>query len=271
MPTDIPEQRPMYMESIGETKSKFMGEIEEVMKRVALDAYDDETFIENYINDLEESRTFFYRSMKGTIPITPEDVEELLREEVKRQEAFYGSLKELVIRMPDGKILPPNQIVEYPHWEHSPSFGCNISSGSTVLYAYPRLPASTKHFLTLKQGPVSAHVIHVEDEYVLMLPYGQDLSEELRSLFINLSGITGKVNIDGIKVRIRKNYLSMITEEKVYQKTLDKILKDYGGLAIQVGHQSDNTAYIHTGLGEDLPRLWSIIYFEWRGNWRRHQ
>ena len=69
-----------------------------------------------------------------------------------------------------------------------------------------------------------------------MLPYGQDLSEELRSLFINLSGTTGKVNIDGIEVRIRKNYLSMITEEKVYQKTLNKILKEYGGLAIQVGH-----------------------------------
>jgi hypothetical protein len=49
-----------------------------------------------------------------------------------------------------------------------------------------------------------------------MLPYGHDLSEELRSLFINLSGTTGKANIDGIEVRIRKNYLSMITEEKVY-------------------------------------------------------
>ena len=46
----MPEQRPMYIESIGETKSKFMGEIEEIMKKVALDAYKGETFIENYIN-----------------------------------------------------------------------------------------------------------------------------------------------------------------------------------------------------------------------------
>ena len=73
------------------------------------------------------------------------------------------------------------------------------------------------------------------------------------------------------EMRVHENFFSLITEEKVYQKTLDKILKHYGGLAIQVGHQSNNTAYIHTGLEEDLPRLWRTLYFDWKGNWRRHQ
>lgn len=263
----------MYMGSIGETKEKFMTEIEEVMDRVALDAFNGETFIDTYIQALEEPRNFFYNSMKGSINISQSDVEEMMREEVKRQEAFYRTIKKLADLMPEEKVIQPNETVEHPNWEHPPSLGCNIMSGSTVLYAYPRLPSSTTHYMPLKQGPVSAHVIHVADEYILMLPYGQDLSEEHRRLLTELAGTTGKVNDDriGDELRIRKNFLSLITEEKVTQNTLDELLKDYGGLAIQVGHHSTSTAYIHTGLEEELPRLWSTIYFEWKGNWMRHQ
>ena len=269
----MPEQRPMYIESIGETKGKFMSEIEEVMKRIAVDAYKGNTYPETYLKDLKEPRTFFYRSMKGTIPITPEDVEELVIAEVNRQEEFYLAIRKLTDKITQGKILPPDKIVEHPHWDHRPSFGCNIRSGSTVLYTYPRLPASTEQFLTLKQAPVPSNVIHVEEEYILMLPYGQDFNRGLREIFSEFSGDMDKLYEEeiGVELMIHDKFLSLITEEIVYQKSLDKILKDYDGLAVQVGRQSSNTAYIHTGMEENLPRLWRTIYFDWNGNWRRHQ
>ena len=272
-PSDIPEQRPRFMKSIGETKTKFMAEIQKTMDRVALDAFNGETFIKKYIQGLEEPRNFFFNSMKGSINISQSDVEALLREEVKIQTAFYRAINELVYTLPEGKVLPPDQIVESPHWDHSPSLGCNIRSGETVFYAYPRLPSSTVHYLTLTQGPTSGHVIHVTKEYILMLPYGQGLSETHRTMFMELAGTIGKFNDDLVKdeLRIRKQFMSLVTEEKMDQKTLEKLLEKYDGLAIQVGHQSTNIAYIHTGLKEELPRLWNTLYFEWKGNWERHQ
>lgn len=271
-PSDIPEQRPMFVESIGETKAKFMTEIQEVMNRVAFDAFNGETFIEKYIQGLEEPRNFFFNSMKGSINVSEQDVEELIREEVKRQEKFYRAIRELAEKF-EGNVLPPDQIVEYPHWDHLPSKGCNIRSGTTVFYAYPRLPSSTVHYLELTQGPTPGHVLHVTSEYILMLPYGQDLSEIHRTLLMEIAGTTGKIKDDRVKdeLRIRKNFLFLITEEKVYEKTLSELLKEYDGMAIQVGHQSTNIAYIYTGLEEELPRLWNTLYFDWQGNWERHQ
>lgn len=263
----------MYKESIGETKEKFMREIEEVMERIALDVFNGEKFMETYIHDLEEPRNFFYRSMKGTIPVIPEDIEELVMNEVNRQEAFNSTIMKLAEKINEGKVIPPNQIVAYPYWEHTPSFGCNIRSGSTFLYAYPRLPSSTEHFLTLKQAPVPANVIHVNENYILMLPYGQDLSEDLRNNFSELIGRGKTIQVDEIddQIRVHEKFFSLVTEERVSKKTLDTILKEYDGLAIQVGNKSNNTAYIHTGLEEGLPKLWRTIYFDWKGNWRRHQ
>jgi hypothetical protein len=272
-PSDIPEQRPMYWGSIGETKAKFREEIEKVMERIAIDAYNGETFSDTYILDLEEPRNFFYKSLKGPIPITSTDVRELIMVEVKRQESFYSSIKDLADSLPRAKVLQPNQIVEDPHWEHKPSYGCNIRLGSTVLYAYPRLPSSTEHFLTLNQGPIPANIIHVDEDYILMLPYGQDLSKEIKIAFKELSGNGHTIKVEEFEEEIIVNgkFFYLLTEEKVFQKTLDKILEIYGGLVFQVGRQSNNTSYIHTGLEESLPRLWSTIYFEWKGNWMRHQ
>ena len=272
-PSDIPEQRPMYMESLSETRGEFMNKIQGVMDRIAVDTFNSEIKLDSYLQEAEEHVNAFFNSMKGAVNLSPLDAEELVREEVERQKRFYTSINELVRKMPDGRVISPDKIFEYPYWDHAPSRGCNIRSRATTLYAFPRLPASTVHYLTLKQGPIPANIIHVSQDYILMLPYAQDLSEDLRELFIGLVGTVGKVRDERLEdeLRVKKNFLSVITEQKVYQHILDELLKDYGAQVIQVGHQSTNVSYIHTGMEEDLPRLWRTIYFDWAENWRRHQ
>jgi hypothetical protein len=88
-----------------------------------------------------------------------------------------------------------------------------------------------------------------------------------------LSGLKKKVWGDRLEegLWVNKGHLTLITEEKICTKKLDKLVEKYGVNAILIGRQSSNTAFLHTGAEKDLPRLWSIIYFEWNEKWSLHQ
>ena len=73
-----------------------------------------------------------------------------------------------------------------------------------------------------------------------------------------------------LRAGVNKGHLTLITEEKVGKKKLDKLVENYGVNAILVGRQSSNTAFLHTGAEKDLPRLWSTIYFDWNEKWSLH-
>ena len=268
----MPEQSPMYMESLVDTRIEFENAIQNIIKRIALDTHNSENNIETYIVEAEEPFKEYFNNMKGATNIHMYSVEELLRAEAERQNSFYSSIRSDLSSL-NAETVPPDTIIEYPHWGHMPSPGCNIRIGATVLYAFPRTPASTVHYLTLKQGPIPANLVHVTDDYILMLPFRQDLNKETRTGLIELSGFSGKVNDKRLKdeLRIKKGYITLITEEKFEKKTLDELIKEYGVKSVMIGRQSSNTAYIHTGEEDNMPRLWSIIYFNWNENWRRHQ
>ena len=92
----------MYMESLVDTRIEFENAIQNIIKRIALDAHNSENNIETYIVEAEEPFNEYFNNMKGATNIHMYSVEELLRAEADRQNNFYRSIRSQFIERRNG-------------------------------------------------------------------------------------------------------------------------------------------------------------------------
>ena len=260
------------MGGVTETRKEFEKAIRDLMLRVAVDTYHDKVDRSAYSESLGIAHDRFFNSMKGATNIHKTDVDELIDAEITRQKALYTHVNELKPYFDSVKPLDPSALVAFPYWDHGPSHGCNVEINGARFYAAPRVPCSTNEYITLKQAPVPANIVMIDQDMMLMLPYGVDASEETRQQFTKLLDVSGKITEDRLTepIHVRKNYLWVHSEEKLDERLIIELMKKYKADAFMVGYPGRNLAIIYTGLEESIGRLWQKFYFDWGDMGKRY-
>ncbi|MCB2172865.1 hypothetical protein KQH65_09025 [archaeon] len=271
-PPDFPEQRPADMGGVTETRKEFANAIRKLMLRLAVDTYHERVNRPAYTETLGNAHDKFFNTMKGATNIHKVNIQELIDAEISRQQALYTRLNELKPFFDSVKPLDPSGIVAPPYWEHGPSHGCNVEINGARFYAAPRVPCSTNEYITVKQAPVPANIIMIDQNMILMLPYGVTPSEETRQQFNKILDASGKITEEGFKepIHVRKNYLWVHSEEKLDERLIIEIMKKYKADAFMVGYPGKNLAIVYTGLEESIERLWQKLYFDWGDMGKRY-
>lgn len=270
-PPDIPEQRPASIEGLNKTTQKFRETITKTMHQIAIDTYNSHIQPEKYHKTLDQAHEVYYRSMKGTTNTQQTDVNELIEAEIRRQQTLYKRIEDLSPYFENVEPLDPTELVEYPYWDHKPSHGVNIEINNTIFYAMPRVLCSTQEYVTLKQAPVPANVVYINEDMILMLPYREDPSDETRKQLNKHLSTSGQVTEDLFDdpIHVRKNFLWANSEKKIDEHDINRLMVKYGVDAFMVGYPSRNIALIYTGLEESIERLWKETYFS-SEIWRRY-
>lgn len=262
----------MNMDGLIDTRKEFEKTIKETMLQIAVDAYNNRIDKQVYTDTLGLAHEKFFRSMKGATNVHMVDVEELIDAEIIRQEALQERIKTLEQYFDTVKSLNPSEIYASAYWDHEPSYGCNVEINRTRFYALPRVPCSTTEYITVKQAPIPANIVLIDQAMILMLPYREDPSEETRKQLNELLTASGQVDEEGIDepIRIRENYLWVHSEKKLDEKLINSLIGKYKTDAFMVGYPGRNLAIIYTGLEESIESLWKTIYFDWDDMWRRY-
>lgn len=271
-PTDIPEQRPYSMEVLIDTRKEFEKSINKTMLQIAVDAYQQNVDKQSYIETLGLAHEKFFNSMKGATNVHMVDVEELVFAEINRQEALHKQIEALEPHFDTVKPLNPSDIYASAYWEHGPSYGLNVEINHTRFYALPRISCSTTEYITVKQAPVPANIIKIDQDMILMLPYREDPSEKTRNQLNKLLTVSGQVNEEGINdpIKVRENYLWVHSEKRLDEQIINSLIEKYKTAAFMVGYPERNLAIIYTGVEESIERLWKTMYFDWGDMWRRY-
>jgi hypothetical protein len=262
----------MNMNGLIDTRKEFEKSIKETMLQIAVDTYHNRVDVQAYTKILGLAHEKFFNSMKGATNVHTNDVEELIESEIRRQKALYKRLEALEPFFDTVKPLNPSDIYASAHWDHGPSYGCNVEINRTRFYALPRVPCSTTEYITVKQAPIPANIVKIDQDMILMLPYSEDPSEETRKQLNKMLTASGQVNEEGIEdpIKIRENYLWVNSEQKLDERLIISLIEKYKADAIMVGYPGRNLAIIYTGLEESIERLWKTIYFDWDDTWRRY-
>ena len=262
----------MNIGGVTDTRKEFTAALYEVMHRIGLDTYHGSVDRDELIQSAMDAYERFFNSMKGATNIHNVDVEELLDAEITRQKALYDEIEKLKPAFDSVKLLEPTGLAAFPHWDHGPSTGLNININGAWFYAAPRVPCSTNEYITVKQAPVPANIVLINKDMILMLPYGEDPSEETRKQLNKLLTASGQITEEGFKepIRVRTNYLWVHSDEKIDSRLIDQTMKKYNADAFMVGYPSKNIALIYTGLEDSIERLWSKLYFDWGNMWERY-
>jgi len=260
------------MGGVTETRKEFANAIRKLMLRVAFDTYHERVDRPAYTEALGNAHDRFFNTMKGATNIHKVNIQELIDAEISRQQALYTRLNELKPFFDSVNPLDPSGIVAPPYWEHGPSHGCNVEINGARFYAAPRVPCSTNEYITVKQAPVPANIIMIDQNMILMLPYGVAPSEETRQQFNKILDASGKITEERFKepIHVRKNYLWVHSEEKLDERLIIEIMKKYKADAFMVGYPGKNLAIIYTGLEESIERLWQKLYFDWGDMGKRY-
>jgi hypothetical protein len=264
-PSDIPEQRSYNMNGVVETRKRFEKALNEAMKMVAVDTYHGVVDKKNILEPLRGEYDRFFNSMKGATNIHVIDVEELVDHEISRQKVLYSEIDTLEEVFEGINILDPSGLAAYPYWSHGPSHGVNININGTWFYALPRVPCSTDEYITVKQAPVSANIVLVNKNMILMLPYREDPIEKTRRQLNTLFTQSGQMDEEGFSepIKVRTNYLWTHSEKKIDEQLIDETMRKYKADAFMVGYPGRNLAILYTGLEETLETLWKSLYFDW--------
>ena len=260
------------MGGVIDTRKEFEKAVKETMYQIAVDAYNNSVDFNKYQETLGTAYERFFNSMKGATNIHESDVDDLLEAEINRQEALYKRIEALKPSFNTVKPLDPSALVADPYWYHGPSHGCNVEINGTRFYAFPRVPCNTDEYITVKQAPVPANIVMIDKMMILMLPYGEDPSEETRKQLNKLLEASGQATEEGFKepIRFRTNYLWVHSEEKIDEQLINRVMEKYKADAFMVGYPGRNLAIIYTGLEESIERLWRMLYFDWGDMWRRY-
>ena len=259
------------MEGLRETTRRFRETINKTLHQIAIDAYKDTIQPEKYHETLDLAHEAYYRSMKGTTNTHQTDVDEIIEAEINRQKRLHEKIRQLEPYFDTVKPLDPTGLVAYPNWDHGPSHGLNIEINNTRFYAMPRVPCSTQEYVTLKQSPVPANLVYINEDMILMLPYREDPSDETRKQLNKHLSTSGQVT-EGIfddPIHVRKNFLWANSEKKIDEHDINRLMLKYGVDAFIVGYPGRNIALIYTGLEESIERLWKDTYFS-SEIWRRY-
>lgn len=220
---------------------------------------------------MERGRECFndlFQSMKGGINIHPDDIEEVVVEEEKRQARLDDALAELAARFEKAgmsfEIGPPGEDPFSTGWDTTivPGRSVQIGDGARLL-AYPLVPAVTTAW---GSGEDPAHeIVFASEDCMLFLAADVDpgTRKRLAAVFGVPQSITEEVEGAGSATK-HDGFILIESDSSQAWSKLESLKKTHGVAAIVQVRTSASAAFIHTGGADQLPVVLKHIY-SWHG------
>ncbi len=271
---DIPTQRisegpfgdrDATTEYVTTARKEFKEYLKRLFLEIAKQAYTRKsTNITHITNAALECRERYFQAMKGATNITKEAIEGLIRIEFERQMRFYEKLEKIRehFQQLTGSWVrfgmnPPDTFDTDYDWETGLTVGCNISVGSTGLFAFPLVEARTA-----KYGKEWSGVLFVDRDCVITLALLPAAVEPFQfpTVWTEEFGQLGAASVRYVRddfpqarnAVVYGNFLLLDSEETFSHKELAALREKYGVLAIVKADSTSRHAFIYTG-HEDVP------------------
>jgi hypothetical protein len=250
---------------VAAARKEFKECLKQIFLKIAQQAYDRKPGdLSQITQQALECRTRYFQAMKGATNVGETAIRELVRREYERQVRFHEKLRKIQERF--GKmtgswthcVLHPPHTVDTGHgWDTGLTVGCDITVGSTTLFAFPLVQARTA---TYRKGE---EVLFVDEDCVIARPYPLPAAvqpfqfEEVWSEEFGSSGAAPVRNLGGDFPHAKKamafsSFLLLDSEETFSNKELAVLCEKYGVLAIVKANSINRQAFIYTGR-EDFP------------------
>jgi hypothetical protein len=249
-------------------REEFRGCLRQVFLSVAQKAFRQEASITRKVMpDATRCYSAYFRSMKGQINLTKEDLRSLITKEEKRQKKLYQALQGLSDRFKrEGlgfEVLAPGDIYCESAWDTGFIVGTNImTEAGAYLFSSPLVPAYTADYMALRQEPVAANILAISRDFILFLPINQAPGDKFGEVCLKVFGtpkdITEEIN-GAWQATLMSGFLLVDSEKAFSAAEIEGLRKKYGVLAVVTANSSQFTASIHTEEDREFSRLFQEI------------
>lgn len=247
-----------------------------VFLEIARKAFNKETNIaESVIKKALGCHENYFQTMKGGTNLSPEDIRIAIIKEEERQIKFYNALTNLSeeFKKPGVRfqVMPPDKCYKASHWDTGLVAGCNIRTDGAYLCAFPLVPAATSCYMALVQEPVSAQVIYINEDCVILSPHDQDLGDDFWRAGEKSFGKMIDIKDDfprAYKTYIGNSFLYLDSAETFSDYQLKELMRKYNVTAIVKVGGEGFAGFLYTGEEKKLPRLLKEVFFQWHENWK---
>ena len=227
-----------------------------VYLKIAQDAYKGNSEVSQEITS-EAVRCFdnYFNSMKGATNLSADNVKVSVEDDAERQGRFYKRLRELSDKFVSHnvafEVLPPGDIYSDPMWDMGVCVGTSVRiANKAYLYATPTCAARTYDYMALRQDPVAAQLIYLDDCLMLFAKDDQDLGEVFWQAYRKLFDKPKDVKADfpsSWATVVAGNALLIDTKDTLPDDKLQKLMDKYGVAGVIMANSSTFVARLYVG------------------------
>lgn len=200
----------------------------------------------------------YFNSMKGATNLSEADVIQLVKDEFERQRRFYDRLIELSGKFTwqniGVEILEPGNIYSDPMWDMGMCVGTSIRIESKAyFYASPVCNAKTNDYMALRQDPVAAQIIYMDNGLMLFAQHDQDPGGSFWQAYRELFDAPQDVKADfppAWAAVVAGNALLIDAKDALPDAELDRLMGEYGVTGVIMANSSTFTARLYVGKRE---------------------
>jgi len=228
----------------------------QIYLKIAQAVYNDKSEVSQEITS-EAVRCFeiYFNSMKGATNLSEDDVRAAVVNEMQVQGSFYSRLGEIADEFTSNsvafEILEPGKVYSDPMWNTGVCAGTSIRiANMAYLYAAPACAAKTYDYMALRQDPVAAQIIYLDDCLILYAQHDQNLGEAFWQTYRNLFDKPKDVKEDFPDVWaavVAGNTLLLDAEDALPDTELERLMQKYGVAGVIMANSSTFAARLYVG------------------------
>ena len=228
----------------------------QVYLKIAQDAYECRNEVsQDVIQEAVYCHESYFNSMKGATNLSEDDVRLAVASEIERQGGFYKRLRELADKFASHgvsfEILEPGDIYSDPMWDIGACVGTSVRIASKAyLFAAPTCAAKTYDYMALRQDPVAAQIIYMDENLMLFAQHDQDLSEAFWQAYRQLFDKPHDVKADfpdAWAAVVAGNALLIDAKDALGDAGLERLMAKYGVAGVIMANSSTFTARLYVG------------------------
>ena len=241
---------------VAECKRQLRDCMLQIYLKIAQDAYKGRStvspeLVQEAVNCFES----YFDSMKGATNLSEDDVRFAVENELERQGGFYRRLRKLadnfVSHNVSFEVLPPGDIYSDPMWDMGACVGTSVRiANKAYLYAVPTCAAKTYDYMALRQDPVAAQLIYIDESLMLYAQHDQDLGEPFWHAYRQLFDKPQDVKADFPDVWaavVAGNALLLDAKDALPDAELERLMAKYGVAGVIMANSSTFAARLYVG------------------------
>jgi len=241
---------------VQECKHELRDAMLQVYLKIAQDAYKGRNAVsQDVAREAVQCFKNYFDSMKGATNLSADDVKLSVEDEAERQGRFHKRLCELSDKFKSNsasfEVLPPGDIYSDPMWDLGVCVGTSVRiANKAYLYAAPTCAARTYDYMALRQDPVAAQLIYLDDCLMLFAKDDQDLGEGFWQAYRKLFDKPKDVKADfpsSWATVIAGNALFIDTKDTFSDDELQELMDKYGVAGVIMANSSTFVARLYVG------------------------